>query len=81
MSIGSVVSMRTAERALTTMRSAKPETPKWWLTGPSGLSHQRRVPLSSTPAVLDAAPGSHSAGRPSAQGKQAPQLGTKANTT
>ena len=33
------------------------------------------------PAVFAAAPGSHNAGRPSAHGRHAPQLGTKAKTT
>ena len=33
------------------------------------------------PAVFATAPGSHSAGRPSAHGRQWPQLGTKTSTT
>jgi hypothetical protein len=52
----------------------------WWCTGPSAR-RSFRVPESRLPAALAAAPGSHSAGRPSMQGPQRPQLGTKTRTT
>jgi len=41
----------------------------------------RRAPDSSVPAPFATAPGSHSAGRPSAQGMQWPQLGMNTMTT
>ena len=41
---------------------------------------KRRAPDSNVPAPLAAAPGSHSAGRPSAHGSQWPQAGTKVVT-
>ena len=60
-------SMRTSERVLETAYSAKHETPTWWLTG-SPLRRIRRSPESRVPATAAFAPGSHSAGRPSAHG-------------
>src|SRR5690625_6089443 len=46
------------------------------------LSLSNRIPpLINVPAVLDFAPGSHKAGRPSLHGTQCPQLGTNTQTT
>ena len=45
-----------------------------------GAEGQPPLPPSSVPAPLALAPGSQSAGRPSAQGPQRPQLGTKTST-
>ena len=47
----------------------------------SPLRLRWRRPESSVPAVLAVPPGSHSAGRPSAHGRQWPQLGTNTMTT
>ncbi len=55
--------------------------PRWWYERLAVRGAVARWPLSSVPAVLATAPGSHSAGRPSAHGAQWPQLGTKTITT
>ena len=74
------LSMRTSEVRETTACPANAETPTWWNIGwPWLLS--RIAPPSSVPAPFAAAPGSHSAGRPSAQGTQWPQDGMNTITT
>ena len=70
----------THERRDTTTWSAKHDTPTWWFSV-SPPACKRRSPDSSVPAVLLAAPGSHSAGRPSMHGMQPPQLGMNTSTT
>ena len=70
----------TTEASATTVCSAKPETPRWWLIR-SSPRENGRAPESSVPSVFARAPGSHRAGRPFRQGTQAPHDGTKAKTT
>src|SRR5262245_12981875 len=79
-SSGSSGSILTIDRRDTVAYSANADTPRWWLTG-SPLRFSRFAPESSVPLVLAAAPGSQSAGRPSEQGSQWPQLGTNTMTT
>ena len=64
----------------TTAYSENDEQPMWWLIV-SPPRKMRRWPPMSVPAVFDAAPAVHNAGRPSAHGTQCPQLGTKTSTT
>ncbi|MCY1547264.1 hypothetical protein D9M68_833100 [compost metagenome] len=70
----------TQDRRDTTAYSAKQDTPVWWLMYSSPMC-RRRSPPNRVPLVLAAAPGSHSAGRPSMQGLQQPQLGTNTMAT
>ncbi len=81
MSRGSSGSIFTRVPRETTAYSAKQDTPTWWLRTLPSARCRRRWPPSRVPAALAAAPGSHRAGRPSMQGTQWPQLGTKTRAT
>ncbi|AEH54355.1 hypothetical protein BCO26_2297 [Heyndrickxia coagulans 2-6] len=68
------------ERRDTTAYSEKADTPRWCFTS-SPFAWSRMPPPGKVPAVLDAAPVSHNAGRPSLHGRHSPQLGTNTHTT
>src|SRR3990167_3959524 len=75
-----LLSLFCAPRRESTASPAKADPPTKWSTG-SPWYERRLPPPSKVPAALAAAAGSHSTGRPSAQGRQCPQLGTNSRMT